>query len=291
MRLGFLWPVFVSLGLGALAQEVAMPLPGNFLLPLQGPREFSPEGCRWHLGISLANHLSYAQGPWGEMGFDLEEIRLEPGVGYRVGPVEVSLYWPLSLYYGGFLDYVLDPLHQALGLPQNQVQGQVLLFARKGGIERRWEGPTLGLRDPYGRLDLYLGKGRLFLALGLPAGSVGRFMGAGGIRALVGAGWAWEEGEVRLGGIFPLGPQLGLEPFTYGPAVMAALRIQIPELPLALEAQGFWGPLRDAGEFSHGLTLRILYGPWGFSEDGSSGMPDVVFSWRESGLCPEAPYP
>ncbi|WP_038040998.1 hypothetical protein [Thermus tengchongensis] len=208
MPLGYPWRLFASLLLlgSALAQEVFAPLPGTFFLPLDHPP--GPEGCVVRWGLALANHLTYASGPWGEVGFDLEELRLELGLGHRRGAWEVSLGWPLSLYYGGFLDYLLDPLHTALGLPKNEVQGQVLLFARRGGEERRWEGATWGVRDPYLRLDLYLGEGRLFGGLALPLGSPQRFLGSGGFRVLLGAGWRWEGGRCWEGCSGPWGTSL-----------------------------------------------------------------------------------
>lgn len=287
MPLGYPWRLFASLLLlgSALAQEVFAPLPGSFFLPLDHPP--GPEGCVVRWGLALANHLTYASGPWGEVGFDLEELRLELGLGHRRGAWEATLGWPLSLYYGGFLDYLLDPLHTALGLPKNEVQGQVLLFARRGGEERRWEGATWGVRDPYLRLDLYLGEGRLFGGLALPLGSPQRFLGSGGFRVLLGAGWRWEGGEV-LGGVFwPLGDQLGLAPFPYGPAASALLRLEGVGVPgLGLEVQGFWGPLREAGPFAQGFALRFRYGGLSFAEDLSRGLPDVVFAWRSVGSCP-----
>ncbi|WP_279627891.1 hypothetical protein [Thermus tenuipuniceus] len=239
---------------------------------------------RW--GLALANHLTYASGPWGEVGFDLEELRAELGLSYRQGPLEASLGWPFSLYYGGFLDYLLDPLHAALGLPRNKVQGQVLLFARRGEEEHRWEGATWGPRDPYLRLDLYLGEGRLFGGLALPLGSPQRFLGSGGFRVQLGAGWRWEGGEVLGGVVWPLGDQPGLAPFPYGPAASALLRLEGVGVPgLGLEVQGFWGPLRDAGPFTQGFALRFRYGGWAFAEDLSQGLPDVVFSWGRVTSC------
>lgn len=286
MPSGFLWRAFASaLLLGsAWAQEVFAPLPGSFFLPLGHPP--GPEGCGVRWSLALANHLTYASGPWGEMGFDLEELRAEVGLSYRQGPVEASLGWPFSLYYGGFLDYVLDPLHTALGLPKNEVQGQVLLLARRGDEVRRWEGATWGSRDPYLRLDLYLGEGRLFGGLALPLGSPERFLGSGGFRALLGGGWRWEGGEVLSGVVWPLGGQPGLAPFPYGPAVSALLRVEGLGVPgLGLEVQGFWGPLQDAGPFTQGLALRFRYGGLAFAEDLTRGLPDVVFSWRAVAPC------
>lgn len=286
-RSWLLWFFLASSSFGGVgwAQEVFSPLPGNFLVPLSPPEEYL--GCRLHLRLALANHLSYASGSWGELGFDLEEIRAELGIGLREEAWGLGLFFPLSLYYGGVMDYVLDPLHQVLGLPRNLVQGQVLLFARKGGEERRWEGSVWGPRDPYLRLDLNLGQTKAIGAVAFPLGSVERFLGSGGTRILLGGGW--EEKTIRVWGgvLWPLGPQPGLEPFSYGPALMGALRWEILGVgPLALEVHGFVGPLREAGPFAQGLILKFSYGQLSFAEDGSRGLPDVVFSWRVSAPCP-----
>ncbi|MCS7217518.1 MAG: hypothetical protein NZ846_00820 [Thermus sp.] len=281
-----MFPTRFLLALGFLsgwawAWEVWAPLPGAFLLPLGGVP--APQGCRLHLGLALANHLSYAAGPWGEMGFDLEEVRAELGVGYGEGSWRLQAFFPFSLFHGGVTDYLLDPLHALLGLPHNRIQGQVLLFARRGGAERRWEGPTLGPRDPYLRLGLDWEAGEVFGALALPLGPVERFLGAGGFRLLLGGGWRWPGGEALAGALWPLGPQPGLEPFPYGPALLALVRWEgLWGGPWALEVQGFLGPLRDAGPFAHGLALRLSYGVLAFGEDGTPGMPDVVLAWRGS---------
>ncbi|WP_243028022.1 hypothetical protein [Thermus albus] len=287
----YLWAVFVSLLLGGMGvgQDVTSPIADTYLLPLGRPASPGLKGCAWHLGVSLANQLSYAHGPWGEMGFDLEEIRVTPGLSWNQGPWSLGFYWPFSLYYGGVLDYLLDPLHQALGLPKNEVQGQVLLFARRGDTERRWEGPVFGPRDAHIRMDLSLGGGGLYAALALPLGGVAQFMGSGGYRVLTGVAWGWSGGEARLGAVWPLGPQPGLEPFPYGPAWMGLVRLRPWEGPLGLEVLGFLGPLRDAGPYSLGVALRVSYGNWAFAEDGTRGMPDVVLSWRHGGGCPHFP--
>ncbi|WP_245606122.1 hypothetical protein [Thermus amyloliquefaciens] len=183
------------------------------------------------------------------------------------------------------MDYFLDPLHTVLGLPKNEVQGQVLLFARRGEEERRWEGATWGFRDPYLRLDLYLQQGRLFGALALPVGASQRFLGSGGFRALLGAGWRWAGGDAG-GVVWPLGEQPGLAPFPYGPAASALLRLEEVWVPgLGLEVQGFWGPVREAGPFTQGFALRFRYGGWAFAEDLTRGLPDVVFSWGTVSPC------
>lgn len=287
LRLRFLWLFLTNCSFwgSAWAQEVFPPLPGNFLIPLSQPEEYL--GCRLHLGLALANHLSYASGPWGELGFDLEEIRTELGIGLREGGWGLGLFFPFSLYYGGFMDYFLDPLHGTLGLPKNLVQGQVLLFARREDKERRWEGPVWGPRDPYLRLDLNWGQIKAIGALAFPLGSVERFMGSGGIRLLLGAGWEGKGVKVLSGVLWPLGPQPGLEPFMYGPALMGLLRWEaFGGGSLALEVHGFMGPFWEAGPFSHGLILKLSYGELSFAEDGSRGLPDVVFSWRTSASCP-----
>lgn len=266
------------LALGAWAQGLYSPYAGAYLLPLRTLP--GAEGAWAAFRGYLANHLSYAQGDWGEMGFDLEEARLEVGLGLRRGSWQAGVYLPFSLYYGGFLDYLLDPFHKALALPYNREQGQVLLFARRGEEGRRWQGPVFGPRDPYLRLDGFLGPVRAFAALAFPLGDPGRFLGSGGWRVLLGGGWTWEEGEAWLGATLPLGRQAGLEPFGEGPSLSALLRWEGPLKPLAVEAEGFWGPRWEAGPFAYGLALRLRYGAFSFAEDLWGKLPDVVLSWE-----------
>ncbi len=265
------------LALGVWAQELPSPYAGAYALPLRALA--GAEGGWVALRGYLANHLSYAQGDWGEMGFDLEEVRLEAGFGLRRGPWQVGFYLPFSLYYGGLLDYLLDPFHGALGLPHNLERGQVLLFARRGNEERRWQGPTSGLRDAYLRLEGVWWPARAFFALALPLGDPGRFLGSGGWRVLLGGGWAWEDGEVLLGATLPLGRQVGLEPFGQGPLLSALFRWEGFK-PFWGEVVGFWGPRWEAGPFSYGLALRLGYRGLAFAEDLWGRLPDVVLSWE-----------
>jgi hypothetical protein len=276
MRRVWLW----LLGLGvAHGMELFNPVLSAYWLPFR----LEPQAPGLGLSLYAASHLNYLEGSWGRMGFDLEEWGVVLGVRVGQEPWSLGVFLPLALYWGGVMDPTLDALHGLLGLPRNQTRAQTLLFLSPAqGEGRTWEGPTWGPKDLVVRLD-YQEEGLLgFVALGLPTGSVERFLGSGGYRLLLGGGWALAEGEVRLGLLWPLGdaplflglgprPSLGLE---------ARWRRAL-NTPLDLEVQLLTSPL-SVGPPVYG-ALRVYLGGVGFAEGlplfVPDGMPDVVFSW------------
>lgn len=267
--------LFVSLlTLRGLALELWNPALSAYWLPL--------ELGRGGLTFYAANHLNYLEGAWGAMAFDLEEWGAVAGFTLEEGPWGIGVYLPVALYWGGVMDPFLDALHARLGLPYNRVQGETLLLLRTPQGERRWEGPTLGFKDPYLRVEYREGPLTAFAALGLPLAPVDRFLGSGGFRALVGGGWRWEGGGARVGLLLPLGQAELFQGLDLRPSLGGSARLKgVLGTPLDLEVQLITSPI-GAGPQIYG-ALRVYWGGWGFAEGipftVPDGMPDVVFSW------------
>jgi hypothetical protein len=287
-RLG-LSGLLVVLGLVSPAQaqnEVWNPISGVYLPPVGRPPLSS---CQIALETAIANHLSYDSGAWGEIAVDLEEIRLTPQIYAPTPWGELSVQVPLRLYYGGFLDYLLNPIHEMLRLPVSPLPPQTYLsMRRQGQPPREITAPVFGLGD------LVLGWaftgpekswGRVSLAI--PLGDSSRYLGSGGFRAAVVVGWD-EETWGLLGQLaIPFGPQPVFGDFGTRPSLGLRGWTRLPwDLPGRLELQATTSPLQVGGEFAAVIVaLRYVLDKFSFGEDVTPAVPDVALTWKKQWGC------
>lgn len=291
MRRLWLLSLGIALVLAGRAQaqsEVWNPITGVYVPPV-GRLPVS-QSCQIALETALANHLSYDSGPWGEIAVDLEELRLTPGIYAPTAWGELSFQLPVRLYYGGFLDYLLNPTHEALHLPVSPLPPQTYLsMRRQGQPAREITAPVLGLGDPvlgWGFTGPEKSWGRVLLAL--PLGDSSRYLGSGGFRAAVVVGW--EEEAWGLSGqlAIPFGPQPVFGDFGTRPSLGLRGWTRLPwELPGRLELQATTSPLQVGGDFAAVVVaLRYVLDKFSFSEDGTPAVPDVALTWKEQWGCP-----
>jgi hypothetical protein len=282
-----IWLLLLWLVPLAQAQEGWNPLWGVYLPPL---RVSAPAGCTLELEGTISNHLSYSAGTWGEIETDVEEIRLVAGL-YRSSEWgQFGLHLPFRLYYGGFLDYLLNPYHAWLGLPTSPAgmpRSLIAVSDPSGGI-RQVNRPQFGLGDPV--LSWSLGVEGLWgsASLALPLGDPGRFMGAGGWRAAVVLGLQEPHWGTALQLVVPLGPQPIFSGLGARPTLGAWLWSRLPwGLPGRLELQGSTSPIVVGGRFAATLIiLRYTLGGFSIAEDLTPALPDVVLGYRGWWECP-----
>lgn len=267
--------------------EVWNPISGVYLPPA-GHSPISK--CRILLETALANHLSYDSGAWGEIAVDLEEIRLTPQMYTPTPWGELSAQVPIRLYYGGFLDYLLNPIHEALRMPMSPLPPQTYLsMRRQGQPPHEITAPVFGVGDlVLGWAVTGPGKSWGRLSLALPLGDSSRYLGSGGFRLAVVVGWD-EETWGLLGQIaLPFGPQPLFGDFGTRPSLGLRGWTGLPwDLPGRLELQATTSPLQIGGEFAAVIVaLRYVPGKFSFSEDVTPALPDVALTWQEEWGCP-----
>jgi hypothetical protein len=273
--------VLLSLWSWALAQEGWNPLWGVYLLPIKVP---APRGCTVELEGSILNYLSYAKGDWGEIENDAEELRISAGVYASTEWGQFGIGVPLRLYWGGFLDYALNPYHAWLGLPTSPAGPPRTIIAVTDAADnsRRIISPQLGLGDPV--LSWSLGGpegwwGRA--SLGVPLGDPGRFMGSGGWRGSLTVGLQQPDWGGALHTLVPFGSQALFAGLGQQPTLGAWLWSRLPwELPGRLELQASTSPVALGGSFARTLVaLRYVWGGFSLAEDITPALPDVVIGY------------
>lgn len=269
-------------------REIWNPISTPYLPPLGGkPLEHT---CQVRLGVALANYLTYDSGDWGEIGADLEVLRLTPALYAGTPWGEFGGQVPLVLYYGGFLDYLLNPLHAALGQPTSPMPPRTLLYARDmSGSQRGIEAPTAGLGDPvisWGAVASDGMWGRVSLAL--PLGDPGHFLGSGGFHFAMSMGWESDFWGLTGQLVIPFGQQPAFGSFGTRPSVGGRFWTGLPwGLPGRLELQASTSPMVVGGHFaSTTLALRYVWDGFSFSEDLTAGLPDVVLAAEGHWPCP-----
>jgi hypothetical protein len=301
---------FLSLGCIARADENGNPVFGPLLLPFDPILPLSTP-CAIGLRFMIANNLSGDTGDWGLIAINVEEWRLELSLRHSLGVVdgqalEGGAQFGIKALWGGILDVPLDWFHQLLGVganPRGQ-QNQVLIYAQFGNDNpaRLLADTAIGLTDPL----IYLGGASRVMDVGvlfwkvqaqLPLGDPSRFLGAG-VPVVGGSlgfqGWNYGltvntslplEGVGRsrvFDGVVArptLGVQIWYEPrWDFLPEFLRGFRAELGFVTSPLEVPSFFGyPV---------LTIRIGFGGFGFAEDITSGLPDVVFDQRLLFGCP-----
>jgi hypothetical protein len=278
----------LACGWAGAQREIWNPISAPYLPPLgEKPLEHA---CQLRLGAALANYLTYDSGDWGEIGADLEELRLTPGLYQGTPWGEFGVQVPFMLYYGGVLDSILNPIHQALGQPHSPSPPRTLLYLRdEAGNQRGIDSPAMGIGDPvliWGRLASDGVWGRLSLAL--PLGDPGRFLGSGGFRFALSLGWESEFWGLTGQLVVPFGQQPVFRSFGTRPSVGGRFWTGLPwGLPGRLELQASTSPMVVGGHFaSTTVALRYVWDGFSFSEDLTAGLPDVVFAAERGWPCP-----
>ena len=270
------------------AQEAWNPLWGVYMPPLKGP---APPGCSIELEGALINYLSYSAGSWGEIETDVEEIRLMAGLYQSSEWGQFGLHLPFRLYYGGFLDYVLNPYHAWLGLPTSPPgpPRSVIVVRDASDRTRQTDRPQFGIGDPVLSWSLggpggFWGSASLVFPLGDPA----RFMGSGGWRTALAVGFQDSSWGVALQSVIPLSYQPIFEGLGYRPTIGAWLWSHLPwELPGRLELQASTSPIQLGGSFARTLvTLRYTVGGFSIAEDLTPALPDLVVGYGGRFGCP-----
>ena len=279
--------------------EVWTPLVGLYQIP-SGTMPIN-QGCQLALSLSEINHLSYYEGDWGRINSDLEETRLEFQAKAKTEIGEFSLYLPLKLYWGGFLDPVLDVYHRAMNrLLGTDVDSNTVDRATDLWTDLAKNGNRLGLTQPaLGLGDLILGYGLsldpntwLRFNLAVPVGRSEVLTGAGGWRSGVELGGTWGEWAGSVLFSVPLGEQSAYQ--------RVGLKAQ-PNVGLKLRWEGLRGllgswfpvsglqlnvltsPIAIAGPYgSTFVSLHFLFSPGIFSEDLTSALPDVVLGYTST---------
>ena len=279
--------VLMLAGSGLAQREIWNPISGSYLPPV-GEKPVS--SCQIRLGAALSNYLSLDSGSWGEIGIDLEELRLTPGL-YKGTPWgEFGVQVPLKLYYGGFLDYALNVIHSALNQPTSPLPPRTLLYLRDAaGDQRGIYTSAAGFGDPvlsWGGLASDGVWGRISLAL--PLGDPNRFLGSSGFRFAIGMGWENDFWGFTGQLVVPLGQQPVFGDFGTRPSVGARVWSRLPwSLPGKLELQASTSPMVVGGRFaSTTIALRYVWNEFFFSEDLTSALPDVVFAAEPGWPCP-----
>lgn len=273
---------------GLAQREIWNPISGSYLPPV-GERPLG-RSCQIRLGVAIANYLSLSAGDWGEIGIDLEELRLTPGFYQGTPGGEFGVQVPLRLYYGGLLDYILNPIHQALEQPYSPSPPRTLLYLRDAaGNQRGIDSPAAGVGDPvlsWGSLASDGVWGRLSLAL--PLGDPNRFLGSGGFRFAMSMGWENDFWGLTGQLVVPLQPQPVFGDFGTRPSVGARVWSRLPwELPGRLELQLSTSPMAVGGKFaSPTVAIRYIWDGFSFGEDLTPALPDVVFAAEPRWACP-----
>jgi hypothetical protein len=309
-RLVLAWLAFLSFGCIALADENGNPVFGPLLLPFDPIQPLSTS-CAIGVRFMIANNLSGDTGDWGLVAINVEEWRLEFSLRHSLGvadgqALEGGAQFGIKALWGGILDVPLDWFHRLLGVGTNPPgqQNQVLVYAQfgKDNPARLLTDTAIGLTDPLiwlGGASRVTDVGVLFwkVQAQFPLGDSSRFLGAG-VPVVGGSlgfqGWNYGltvntslplEGIGRLrayDGTFTkptLGVQIWYEPrWDFLPEFLRGFRAELGFVTSPLEVPPFFGyPM---------LTVRIGFGGFGFAEDITAGLPDVVFDQRLAVVCP-----
>lgn len=279
--------------------EVWTPLVGLYQIP-SGSAPIQA-GCQLNLSLSEINHLSYYEGDWGRINSDLEETRFELSAKAATPYGEFSLYLPLKLYWGGFLDPVLDFYHRSInGILGTDMDSNTTDRATDLWTDLSKSGNRLGISQPaLGLGDLMLGYGLsldantwLRLSLGVPVGRAEVLTGAGGWRSGVELGGSYGEwsGSVLLS--VPLGEQAAYQRVGLSARPNIGLKLRWEGVhgllggwfPVSgLQLNVLTSPIAIAGPYgSTFISLHFLFSPAIFSEDLTSALPDVVLGYTSS---------
>lgn len=298
-----------------LASRNQMPLALLFVyLPPEGARSLAPGDWALRLRFDYSNIILDQETERERVYLDSEYLRQELDVrrGFGRG-FEVAASLPFLVYYGGFLDPLVDRFHRAFGLP-NFLRGQTpnglseIDYVRRGDVIVRRQGSFGGVGDLSLRVKKTLvDDGRVALAargvVKLPTGRLERLTGSGVLDG--GLGLAAERVGERFaiyGNVnyhFLGRPEL-LRTKSYLSFMVAADWRFKPRLAAVLQLDHARSPLEgEVNMFNKGsqqLALGLRWRPserfvyeWRFVEDLASFSPDFTFGFEMGIRFPRAP--
>ncbi len=256
-------------------------------------------GCTLAAHAFIANNLTGDKGDWGFILINLEEWRLEMSLRQTFNlagtPTELGIMLPVRAFWGGLLDLPLDGYHAILGIPGNppDERYQVKLIAFVNGQIFSMYDPAIGFADPMLWASAKIAQNfSATFQLRLPLGDATKLLGAGatimgGTLSYTEKNWGAQfmlsfpyTNQSAMAGI-AVQPSWGLRAWHkpgWLPAPWSRLSLELNLQSSPLVVPGTWGA------WQIGLVVRL--DDFGFTEDLTRGLPDVVFDQAFSIGCP-----
>ncbi|WP_420596617.1 hypothetical protein [Deinococcus sp.] len=253
--------------------------------PFISPLGILPGDCpsRFVVSASLSNERSGDRGSWGEVGVDVEQLRIGFNYQYRYKNTAFEIGIPSQLNSSGILDPFLNAFHHIVSRDDLlNIPGKPLSFiyyTDPSGYTKISSGTHFGIGNPYISFALSPGQNVWFKSLlTLPLGNPESFNGAS--VPLLGLQGDWRKGHfgANVNATFLLGNPEAYQPLIYRNSIGLSVWYA-PTPKFRLLAELHTSPLISSGQLSES-TVRFIasYNLFSFQEDLSGSSPDVSLS-------------
>ena len=256
------------------------------------PERMQGNNCLLGAGLSISNELSVSSGDWGTIVIDTEGTKISVLTQAKTDIGDFGVQVPFRVYYGGFLDTLLNPIHQVLNQPYSVVPNKNFIYLGRADFSIiSIDSSIFGLGDPtISWVVNGIGNFRLGTSLSLPVGKHEKLMGTGGLRLAIFFEYAESDMlDITSQIVIPLEKQKAyenLEQKAWG--LMIKLWLGLPDRSGGIAINLATSPIGLGGSFSEtSIALSYELNNFTFSEDLSANHPDVSFTWENTWPCNE----